>query len=281
MVRYGDLPIAYSNSKKSRIVILPVPYDATSTWMRGSAKGPDAILDASRNMELYDIETGAEVYRKGIFTDESLKVSDAAEVMVGEVRTKVSEWLKKGKYVVTIGGEHSVSVGAVAAYLKKYPKMSVLQLDAHADLRPDYQGSRFNHACTMARIREFCPVTQVGIRSMNSEEMKYIEPGRIFFQERILREKGWKDRVLETLSDQVYLTVDLDVLDPSIMPSTGTPEPGGMDWYTMLALVRNVADKKELIGFDVVELCPSRQNRAPDFLAAKLIYKILGYRFNT
>ncbi|MFC2112133.1 agmatinase [Bacteroidota bacterium] len=281
MIRYGDLPISYSNSKKSRIVLVPVPYDATSTWMKGSAKGPAAIMDASRNMELYDTETGSEVFRRGIFTDEPPKIQNSAELMIHHVQKVVGAWLNDGKYVVTIGGEHSVSIGAVRAYHKKFPGLSVLQLDAHTDLRQDYQGSPYNHACTMARIRELCPITQVGIRSMDIEEKKYLDPGRVFYQEKIINQKDWMEKAIKTLSDQVYLTADLDVLDPSIMPSTGTPEPGGMDWYTMISFIRKVTEKKELVGFDVVELCPSKQNKAPDFLAAKLIYKILGYRFNT
>jgi agmatinase len=280
MYRFGDLQIAFANKERSRIVLVPVPYDATSTWMRGSARGPEAILSASRHLELYDTETGGEVYRRGIFTDEPLKVPDSAEVMVRRVEKTVYEWISRGKYVVTLGGEHSVSIGAVAAHFKKYPGMSVLQLDAHSDLRQEFQGSGYNHACTMARIREFCPVTQVGIRSMDREEKINMDLARVFFQEKIIHQKNWMNKTVDTLSDQVYLTLDLDVLDPAIMPSTGTPEPGGMDWYTLLALVRKVVEKKELIGFDIVELCPSKQNRAPDFLAAKLIYKILGYRFN-
>jgi agmatinase len=279
MLRYGDLPLSYANGDKSLVVLVSVPFDATSTWMKGSSRGPKAILEASRNMELYDIETGTEVYRRGIYTDDPLKVPASVEMMVNQVQKTVWEWLKRNKYVVTLGGEHSVSVGAVRAYHHKYPEMSVLQLDAHTDLRQEYQGSPYNHACTMARIREICPITQAGIRSMDKEETKYLEKGRVFFQEKIIRQKGWMQNVIDTLSDQVYLTLDLDVLDPSIMPSTGTPEPGGMDWYTLLELIRLVCEKKELVGFDVVELCPTRQNQAPDFLAAKLIYKILSYRY--
>lgn len=273
--------MSYSNREKSRIVLVSVPYDATSTWLKGSAKGPAAIIEASRNMELYDTETGGEVYRRGIFTDEPLKIPDSADMMVNHVQHAVGDWLKLGKYVVTLGGEHSVSVGAVRAYQKKYPGMSVLQLDAHTDLRQEYQGSAYNHACTMARIKEICPITQVGIRSMDIEEKKYMDPGRVFFQERIIRQNKWIDKVIDTLSEQVYLTVDLDVLDPSLMPSTGTPEPGGMEWYTLLELIKKTAEKRELVGFDVVELCPSKHNKSPNFLAAKLVYKILGYRFNT
>jgi agmatinase len=279
MLRYGDLPLSYANGDKSTIVLVSVPYDATSTWMKGSARGPKAIVEASRNMELYDIETGTEVYRRGIYTDDPLKVPASAEMMVNQVQKTVGEWLKRKKYVVTLGGEHSVSIGAVRAHSSKYPGISVLQLDAHADLRQEYQGSPYNHACTMARIREICPVTQVGVRSMDKEEKKYIEADRIFFQEKIIHQKDWMQKVIDTLSGRVYLTLDLDVLDPSVMPSTGTPEPGGMDWYVLLELIRAVCEKKELVGFDMVELCPSKQNRAPDFLAAKLIYKILSYRF--
>lgn len=281
MHNFGDLPVAYSNKEKSGIVILPVPYDETSTWMKGADSGPRALIEASRNMELYDTETGGEVYHRGIFTDIPLEVPSQAELMVNHVYQAVSEWMKQGKFVVTLGGEHSVSIGAAKAHHMQYPDLSVLQLDAHTDLRQDYQGSAYNHACTMARIREFCPITQVGIRSMDIEEKKYIDPARVFFQERIHYQANWMQDVLGTLSGKVYITIDLDVLDPSIMPSTGTPEPGGMDWYTILALIKMVAENRELVGFDVVELCPSKHNRAPDFLAAKLVYKVLGYRFNT
>ena len=280
MVRFGDLPVSYSTSDRSGIVIVPVPYDATSTWIRGSAKGPQAILEASVNMELYDIETEGEVYRNGIYTDEMIVAGHSPETVISQVQGVVRNWLMQDKYVVTLGGEHSVAIGAVRAYHEKYPEMSVLQLDAHADLRPEYQGSLYNHACTMTRIKEICPVTQAGIRSMDVQELKYMDRDRMFFQERIHHQPDWMEKVIKTLSGQVYLTLDLDVLDPSIMPATGTPEPGGMDWYTMLQLIRQVAEKKELVGFDVVELCPSEQNKAPDFLVAKLIYKILSYRFN-
>ena len=156
----------------------------------------------------------------------------------------------------------------------------MLQMDAHADLREEYLGSLLNHACVMARVRELCPVTQAGIRSMDISEKKHMDPGRFFFQEQIVSDPDWIDRVMATLNQQVYLTLDLDVLDPSVMPSTGTPEPGGMDWYSLLALLRRVSREKEVVGFDVVELCPTETNKAPDFLAAKLIYKILSYRYH-
>jgi len=280
MLRYGDLPDSFAGLDNSKIVIVSVPYDATSTWMKGAVAGPAAIIEASCNMELYDTETETEVYRHGIYTDHPLSVPDQPDKMVNQVKKSIEEYLDRKKFVITLGGEHSVSIGAARAHYNKYPQMSVLQLDAHADLRQEYNGSAFNHACVMARIQELCPITQVGIRSMDVGEKEFMDQDRVFYQERIIGDEGWINKMLDTLSDQVYLTLDLDVLDPSIMPSTGTPEPGGMDWYTILELIRKVTQCKQLIGFDIVELCPDKHNKAPDFLAAKLIYKILGYCFN-
>jgi agmatinase len=277
MMMYGDLPHPYGDREYSKIVLVPVPYDATSTWIKGADRGPGAILDASANMELYDIETDSEVYRLGIHTDQPLKPETDPAVMVRQVEERIQYWLEQDKMVVTLGGEHSISLGPVRAHLQKYPGMSVLQLDAHTDLRPEYEDSPFNHACVMSRIVELCPITQVGIRSMDAAEKAHILSGRIFYQEQMVGDRRWMERVTRTLSDQVYITLDLDVLDPSIMPSTGTPEPGGMDWYTLLTLLRKVAQEKQIVGFDVVELCPNPSNRAPDFLAAKLIYKLLSY----
>jgi len=280
MINFGDIAGTYGNPSDSGIVLVPVPYDGTSTWIKGADRGPAAIMEASANMELYDIETDSEVYRRGIHTDEPVTECKDPETMVKAVQERVEEWLERDKFVVTIGGEHSVSLGAVRAHHQKYPGMCVLQLDAHADLREEYLGSPFNHACVMARVREICPVTQAGIRSMDISEKEHLDPGRVLFQEQIIRDPDWMDRVMDTLNRQVYLTLDLDVLDPSVMPSTGTPEPGGMDWYSLLVLLRRVMTEKEVVGFDVVELCPTETNRAPDFLAAKLIYKMLSYRYH-
>jgi agmatinase len=279
MMRYGDLPEEFSSRNQSAVSIVPVPYDETSTWGKGADKGPEALLKASANMELYDIETGTEVYKAGIYTDVPVSIQGRPELMINAVEKRINSWLKLNKFVVTIGGEHSVTIGSVKAHLKKFPDLSVLQLDAHADLRPEYLGSKYNHACTMARVKEFCPITQVGIRSMDIVEKEYLQTGRVFFAENIIQSPDWIERVINTLNNKVYLTVDLDVFDPSVMPSTGTPEPGGFDWYTALELVRKVTEKKELVGFDIVELCPDKNNKAPDFLASKLLYKILTYKF--
>jgi agmatinase len=276
---FGDLPQEYSSVADARVVIVPVPYDRTSTWIKGADKGPAAIIEASANMELYDIETDSEVYRRGIFTDRPIRANLPVEQMVKAVRQRVLAHIDKGKFVVTLGGEHSVSIGAVEAHVSRYSDLTVLQLDAHADLRDEYQGSKYNHACIMARVKEICPIVQVGIRSMDVSETKSLDKRRVFFAEHIYDNKAWVGKVVRGLTRNVYVTIDLDVFDPSIMSSTGTPEPGGLLWYDVLKLLKAVCAAKTVIGFDVVELCPNDKNKASDFLAAKLIYKLLSYRF--
>jgi agmatinase len=279
MTGYGDLPDEFCDRIQSAVVIVPVPYDETSTWGKGADKGPEALLEASANMELYDIETGTEVYKIGIYTDIPVSIPGRPELMINAVDKRISSWLKINKFVIAIGGEHSITIGSVKAYLRKNPDLSVLQLDAHTDLRPEYLGSKYNHACTISRIKELCPVTQVGIRSMDIIETEFLQPGHVFFAEAINSSHDWIERIIKTLNNKVYLTIDLDVFDPSIMPSTGTPEPGGMNWYNVLELIRKLTEQKHLVGFDIVELCPGPNNKAPNFLAAKLLYKVLTYKF--
>jgi agmatinase len=278
---FGDLPARYSSPETARAAILPAPYDGTSTWIKGADRGPAAIIDASAHMELYDIETGTEVYLKGISTEPALDGSGTPEAMADRVRAAVGRLLDAGRLPVMLGGEHSVTIGAVQATAARFPGLSVLQLDAHTDLRPTFEGSSYNHACVMSRVRELCPFVQVGIRSMDAEEAAYLPEGRVFFAERIHNDTSWIDAAAAALSDTVYLTVDLDVFDPGLIPSTGTPEPGGLGWYQALALLRRVCSTRRVVAFDVVELCPSPANRGPDFAAAKLVYKILTYILET
>jgi len=276
---FGQLPGEYSNPESARIVILPVAYDGTSTWNKGADKGPEAIIEASGNMELYDIETDSEVYKKGIFTDSIIEADAAVSEVVEAINLEVKSYIEQGKFVVVIGGEHSVSIGAVKAHCSAYPGLTVLQLDAHTDLRQQYNGSKYNHACVMARIRELCPIVQAGIRSMDASEKQFVNPDSIFFAKDIYNNKDWFAQAVSKLSDRVYVTIDVDVFDPSIMPSTGTPEPGGLLWYEVLEFLKLVFEQRDVVGFDVVELCPDERNRAPDFIAAKLIYKLLSYKF--
>jgi agmatinase len=281
MTGFGDLPEPFGDPARARVVVIPVPYDGTSTWLKGADRGPAAILEASAHLELYDIETSSEPYRHGIFTDEPVGEGSSPEAMVRAVEQRVSGHLEAGRFPVVLGGEHSVAIGAMRAAAARYPGLSFLQLDAHTDLRPEYEGSRYNHACVMARARELGLIVQVGIRSLDAAESTGLDPRRVFYAERLAEgraRRGWARKAVGRLSRRVWLTLDLDVLDPAFMPSTGTPEPGGLDWYQVLSILRLLCRRRELVGFDLVELAPS-DNRAPDFLAAKLVYKLLAYRF--
>lgn len=281
-MNFGGISEEFSDYKKSPIVVLPVPYDETSTWIKGADKGPDAILEASANMELYDIETDSEVFKKGIYTAPPIVERSSPETMVAEVHKAVKGFLKDGKFVVMLGGEHSVTIGAAKAYTETFPGLSVLQIDAHTDLRPEYEDSPFNHACVMARVQEMCPIVQVGIRSMDVVEKPNVDKSRVFFAHDIVGTRGdWMDDVLDLLTDKVYVTIDLDGFDPSIVPATGTPEPGGLSYYEVIRLIRKLIARKKVVGIDVVELCPIEGNKASDFLASKLIYQFLSYQFLT
>jgi len=278
-LNYGGIPLKFRNKKEAKIVIIPVPYDGTSTWIKGADKGPEAIIEASANMELYDIETDSEVYKEGIYTEKAVTEKSSPEKMVEVVEKKVKNFIAVNKFTVLIGGEYSISIGSIKAHAENFKDLTILQLDAHSDLRDSYENSKYSHACVMARAKDYCSVVQVGIRSMDTTEKESLNKNKVFFAEQIRNNKNWIDQVINNLSSKVYLTLDLDVFDPSIMPSTGTPEPGGLYWYEILNLLKKVIEKKELVGFDVVELCPNKYNKAPDFLAAKLIYKILSYKF--
>jgi agmatinase len=231
-------------------------------------------------MELYDIESGSEPYLKGIHTAKDI-VSRNSLDMIDRVRNKVRKMLSDGKFVIVLGGEHTVSLGAIKAHHERFKDLSILHLDAHSDRRDSYESDRYSHACVMARAGEIMKnIVSVGIRSMDSSEIKNINKKNIFYASTIHHSKDWIKKVRARLSRNVYVTIDLDVFDPSIMPSTGTPEPGGLGWYEVLDLLESVTKKNTVVGFDVVELCPSKTNPAPDFLAAKLIYKLLSLTFS-
>lgn len=279
---YGDFEEQYHRYETAAIAILPVPYDGTSTWLKGADKGPQAILEASPNMEFYDIETDSEVFCHGIATLDPVLEASTPEAMAKAVEEKMDGILKDKKFPVMLGGEHSVSIGAFGAIAKHYEKFSILQLDAHSDMRDEYEGSPYNHACVMARGKDITSsIVQVGIRSTATEEKHNIDPDRIFYAHEI-KETGdttWMYEVSQKLLDHVYVTIDLDVLDPAYMPSTGTPEPDGLRYRDILTLLKLINERHNIIGLDVVELCPNHINKAPDFLAAKLIYQILSIRF--
>jgi agmatinase len=275
---FGGLSDKFSNYKHAKIVVLPIPFDKTSTWIRGADRGPKAIIEASMNMELYDIETNSEVYKKGIFTSSEI-LSNSSEEMINSVYARVSELIKDRKFVVTLGGEHSISFPAIKAHDENYQDTSILHLDAHTDMRDSYLDNKYSHACVMARVKEINNnIISIGIRSLDSSELNNIDNDNIFFAGDIYNSEEWIEKAVGKLNKNVYITLDLDVFDPAILPSTGTPEPGGLDWYAVMKLLKEVCKNRNLIGFDVVELCPN-ENKASDFLAAKLIYKLLSYKF--
>jgi agmatinase len=276
---FGAVPEEFSRYEKASIAILPVPYDGTATWMKGSNRGPQAILDASANMELYDIETDSEVFKRGIVTMDFVQCPNDPEDMVTVVYKCAKPILADGKFIVGIGGEHTVSVGLVRAAAEKFRDLSVLQFDAHSDTRNEYEGSRYNHACVMSRIGELCPYVQAGIRSMDSSELERLNRDRTFFAHEMLKDSRVIPNILKALTQNVYITIDLDVFDPSVMPSTGTPEPGGLDWYVLIELIESVVREKNIVAMDVTELLPNPANKAPDFMAAKLVYRVLSMIF--
>ncbi|MCX5849910.1 MAG: agmatinase [Deltaproteobacteria bacterium] len=278
-MNFGGIYPAHSLSD-ALFVVVPVPYDLTSTYQPGSRRGPVAIIEASTNMELYDEELKKETYLTGIHTTLPVEIdARGPKNMINAVRKKISRIVAMEKIPVMLGGEHSITLGAVQAVKKKYPKLSVLQLDAHADLRDSYQGSPYSHASVARRISEICPLVQVGIRSMSKEEADFLPKSKVksYGAEFVLETKNWCETICKNLSDDVFVTIDLDVFDPSIMPSTGTPEPGGLYWRDVLCLLKAVSRTCKIRGFDVVELAPVSGNIAPDFMTAKLIYRFMGY----
>lgn len=276
MDHFLDMDDEFLQLESAAYVLLSVPYDGTSTFVKGADKGPQAILDASDSLELYDIQYDIDASKAGVYTDHHEYDLSTPEAMVKSVYGRVSHFLDMGKRVAMVGGEHSVSVGAIRAMSERYPDLTVLQIDAHADLRDEYHGSPYNHACVMRRAQECARVVQVGIRSVCEEEQCNIVPENIFYAHNIVGRTGWEDEVLERLTGNVYISFDLDGLDPSILPATGTPLPGGLQWYPTLNLLEKVFRARRVVGFDVVELCPQEGNVVSDVLAASLVYKMMG-----
>jgi len=265
---------------RARAVIVPVPYDATTTFRSGTREGPRAILRASRELEPYDEETRTEIYRRGIATLEELAVTVASpRLMVERVRTVADALFAAGRLPVLLGGEHLLSLGMIEAARAHFPDLTILQLDAHADLRSSYQESPYSNACVMRLARAQAPLVQVGIRALTLEEDQYIADRRIpcYQAHQLHREPELWRGIAKHLSAQVYITIDLDAFDPSIMPAVSTPEPGGLGWYDVLGLLREVAKTTSVVGFDVMELLPIPHQVAPDLLAARLVYKLLAY----
>ncbi|MEM3555452.1 MAG: agmatinase [Candidatus Micrarchaeia archaeon] len=275
---FAGLEPEHADFNKAKVVVLPVPYDSTVCYTAGTRNGPHAIITASRQMELYDEEMGWEPATIGIHTLDELEPSrNSPQETMNRVERAVQEILENKKFPVVLGGEHSISVGVVKAFSKIHRELTVLQLDAHADLRDEFEGTKFGHTSVMRRISEITHTVQVGIRSISKGEAEFARRKKlqIFYARDFKQEK-----IIPQLKKNVYVTIDLDVFDPSEVPAVGTPEPGGLHWYEVLSLLKQVASKRNVVGFDVVELCPIPGETHSDFLAAKLIYKFLSHIFN-
>jgi len=279
-------PYEPTPTRSNRYVVIPAPYEGTASYGKGTARGPEAILEASTHMELYDEELDSEPWRAGIETLEPLDIESLLpEDMVDGVQKASAAVIAEGNIPVLLGGEHSVTLGLFRALKEKYPKLSVLHLDAHADLRAVYGGTPFSHACIARRMaEEGAPLVQLGIRSMSQLEALFLRDGGTSdilnvrsYQARELRAGIDLKEVLAHLSDEVFITIDLDVFDPSIMPATGTPEPGGLLWDEVMTILRSIISRKKIVGFDIVELAPIAGNPAPDFMAARLAYRVMAY----
>ncbi len=282
---FGDLEPAWATLETARVAVYSVPFEHTVSYGRGTAKAPRAILEASSQVELYDEQSGQEPYKVGIATLPNYEPGEwrvSSEAMVERVRSELQALIRREKWPVVLGGEHTVSLGAVRALAAVYPHLSVLQIDAHADLREEYQGSRLSHACVMSRIQEICPFVGIGIRSLSREEAERIEQEHlpVFFAHRLRANPSWMEEAVACLSDTVYLTLDLDGLDPSILPATGTPQPGGLLWEETLEFLHLLFQRRTVVGVDLVELAPQPGLHASDFLAALLAYKLIGFKFS-
>jgi agmatinase len=274
----------FSSQNAARVLIFPVSYEGTVSYGAGTGAGAMAIVDASRNMELYDEETDAEVYKIGIHTLEEFAPLETPEAMMNGLYERTKELLEEGKFLCMLGGEHSISAPVIRAHAEKFHNISILQIDAHADLRDEYDGTPHSHASIMARaVKDWrIPAVQVGIRSISAEEARSLDsgiPAKIFWAKDIVGQTDWIDAAIDSLTDNVYLTIDIDGLDPSLVPTTGTPEPGGLGWYEVLTLIRKLAKKRRIVGMDLVEFAKAENSDAPAFLCAKLVYKTLAYIF--
>jgi agmatinase len=272
-------PTAFDSA---RVAILPAPLDRTTSYVHGTQNGPREILAASSHMELWDEEVGVDVHPIGICTLPEMQFpSSSMSDVMREIQRVAGEIVNRGKFPVVLGGEHSITPPVVAAVAARHTNLSVLQIDAHADLRDSFMGTPYSHGCAMRRTLEYARCTQVGIRSLSAEEAAALPSLRttIFYDYNMRLDRDWMDRVVDSLTDEVYVTIDCDGFDPAIMPAVGTPEPGGLSWYEGLALLRRVIERRRVVGCDIVELCPMPGTVAPSFLCARLLYKILSYRF--
>lgn len=279
MKNFAGIEDEYADKDKAAVWLQSIPYDGTSTWGKGADDGFGAFLEAAENMELYDIETDSEVYQKGVHILPTITESESPEKVFEAVYGSTKKLLQEDKFLTFFGGEHSVSIGIIKAFYEKYKRLSVLQIDAHADLRPEYHGSPYNHACAVYDASKNANLIQVGIRSMDVSEKEHLDPEKCWFDHQIWDNEEWMQASLNQMPAEVYLTIDLDAFNPGLMPATGTPEPGGLEWNRTMKYFKMLFQQKNVVGFDIVELAPIKDLHGPNFMAAKLYYKLLSYKF--
>lgn len=279
MKNFAGIEDEYADKDSAAVWLQSIPYDGTSTWGKGADDGFGAFLEAAENMELYDIETDSEVYRQGVHILPAITEKASPEKVFEAVYKSTKNLLNENKFLTFFGGEHSISIGIIKAFYEKYERLSVLQIDAHADLRPEYHGSPYNHACAVYDASKNANLIQVGIRSMDVSEKEHLNPEKCWFDHQIWDNDEWMQASLDQIPEEVYLTIDLDAFNPGLMPATGTPEPGGLEWNPTMKYFKMLFQQKNVVGFDIVELAPIKDLHGPNFMAAKLYYKLLSYKF--
>lgn len=276
---FGAIPSPYDDFDRARVVVLPVLYDGTSEWKSGSRNGPNAIIDSSQYIELYDFELDRDIFKVGIYTAPEVEpVMSGPEGMIQRVYEITKHLNSRDKMVVTLGGEHSISLGPIKAACEAHQDITVLQLDAHADLRDEYLGTKFGHASVMRRAMELCPVVHVGIRSLSAEENVFIKQNglEIFYAHHTVFDPPTVEKIVSRLKGKVYITIDVDVFDLGLVNAVATPQPGGLGWYEIISLLEAVTTRRDVVGFDVVELCPNEGTSSSSFVLARLVYKLIG-----
>ncbi len=280
MKNFAGVEDEFAQKDQAAVWLQSIPYDGTSTWGKGADDGFGAFLEAAENMELYDIETDSEVYLQGIHILPAITEAASPEKVFETVYASTQNLLKTNKFLTFFGGEHSISIGIIKAFYEHHENLSVLQIDAHADLRPEYHGSKYNHACAVYDASKNANLVQVGIRSMDVSEKEHLDPKKCWFDHQIWDNEDWMQASLNQIPGPVYLTIDLDAFNPALMPATGTPEPGGLEWNPALKYFKMLFEQKNVVGFDIVELAPIKGLHGPNFMAAKLYYKLLSYKFS-
>lgn len=276
---FAGIPDKYARLDEARTVLIPVPYNGSTTLHSETEKGPDAFLNAAENMELYDVETKSEVYKKGIYLAPAVSEKSSPEKMVETVHKTIKSYLQQEKFVTLFGGDHAFSIGSIRAFNEHFEDLTIVQFDAHANLRANYKGVAFTNASALYEASQNNNLVHVGIRSMDVAEVDQMDEGRTYFAHDLYDE--WMDDAIGQMTPNVFITFDLSAFDPSICPSVARPVPGGLFWYETLDFLKLIFKRKNVVGFDLAELSPNEKEKSSDFLAAKLYYKMLSYKFYT